>query len=125
MLDDAIITTIDSVKTALDGAGVGTIYDTIPAKATLPCVIIAPAPTLVTEGETFNHRELNLDLFILATPSTDNRNLQQLLYKAIAKTITALEEVDALAFDEVTRPEPIELNQTKTLAATLTVNLTL
>lgn len=125
MDNTAIIDAIDEVKTALASAGLGQVYDHIPAKPTLPSVIIAPAANFIEDGTAFNQRELNLDVWIISTPSTDNRNLQQTLYTNIAKAITALEAVDSLQFDTVEQPTPVEFNQTKTLAATIAVNVTL
>jgi len=121
----AIIDAIATITAALEGAEVGKIYDHIPAKPTLPSVIIAPALNFITDSLAFNQRELKLDVWILATPSTDTRNLQQILYKNIAKTITALEALDSIEFDSVEQPTAVELNQTKTLAATIAVNITL
>lgn len=125
MEEQAIITAITELKTVLDDAGLGQVYDHIPPKPNFPCVIIAPNPTFIGEGDTYTHRLLNLDIWVIAPPSQDNKAVQQNLYKNIANAITALETIQELQFDEAGQPTPIEYNQVKTLAAIIEVNITL
>jgi hypothetical protein len=125
MDNNAIIDAIGEVETALTSAGLGKIYDHVPAKPAFPCVIIAPVEPFITSGQTYLHRLVNLDVWIIPAPTPDNKALQENLYIATAKAITALEAVSALEFDEVGQPTPVEYNQARTLAITITINITL
>lgn len=125
METDAIIDAIGEVETALASAGLGKIYDHVPAKPVFPCVLITPVEPFITSGDRYSQRWLNLDVWIIPAPTPDNKTLQENLYKATAKAITALEAADALEFDEVGQPTPVEYNQARTLATTITINITL
>ena len=121
----AIIDAIGEIETALASAGLGKIYDHEPANPVFPSVIIAPDEPFIESGLTYTERIANLDLWVIVAPSPDNKALQENLYKNTAKAITALEAVDALRFDEVSQPSPVEYNQARTLAATISINITL
>jgi hypothetical protein len=117
-----IETQIAALVAAMEGEGLGTVYDTVPAKPTFPCVIIAPAPEFITEDDetAYGERKLNLDVWIISTPSQSNSYLQKELYRKIAKAITQLETIDDWIFDTVSQPQPVEYNQSKCLAAIIT-----
>lgn len=119
----AITDAITEIQTVLATAGLGKVYDHIPAKAVYPSIIIAPTAPFIEDSETFSQRKLNLDIWVLASPTPDNRNLQQTLYSAIATAITSLETLDALEFEEVSQPTQVEFNQAKTLAAIITASV--
>jgi len=121
MDENEIAEKIGVLVTALTDKGLGNVYDHIPSQPKFPCVIVAPAPEFITEDEenTFTERKINLDVWIVSTPSTDNQSLQKELYKKIAKAITELEQT-AFIFDTVGQPQPIEYNQSRCLSSTLT-----
>lgn len=125
MDDTAILDAIGEVETALEGEGLGKIYDHIPANPVFPCVIIAPDDPFLEPGVTYSERVLNLDLWIIPAPSASNKALQEALYTNTAKAITALEAVDTLIFDQVGQPTPVEYNQARSLATTISINITL
>ena len=121
----AIIDAIGEIETALDAADLGKIYDHIPANPVFPSVIIAPDDPFIGSGDTYTQRVLYLDIWVVAAPTPDNKALQENLYKNAAKAITALEDLDAVIFDEVGQPTPVEYNQAKTLATTISINITI
>jgi hypothetical protein len=113
---DAILDAISEVKTALDGAELGLVYETIPSKPSYPSVIIAPSDPLIDgDDETFDGTRVYLDVWIISTPSVDNKTTQQTLYRNVAKAFSALEENENFVFDTVAQPVPVEYNQAKTL----------
>jgi hypothetical protein len=125
MNEDAINDAIDGIKTQLDTAELGTVYDHIPAKPSFPCVIIAPGERWVAPpdtGPTFGQEELSLDVWLIAPPSTDNRSTQRKLNTNLVTAYNALEDISWLQFDEASPPVPVEYNQVKTLATIITVN---
>lgn len=122
MDENTIDTQIQVLKTALQNEGLGEVYDHIPAKPSFPCVIIAPATDFITEDDNtaITERKLNLDIWLVTKTSTSNKDLQQSLYKNIAKAITKLETIDEWIFDTVAQPQPVEYNQARALSSTIT-----
>lgn len=115
MDEEAIITAISEVKTALNGAGLGIVYEEIPKQPKFPSVIIAPGDTLLDDDETYDGVHVNLDVWIISTPSVDNKSTQQTLYRNVAKAFDALDAQQKFVFDTVAKPVPVEYNQSKTL----------
>ncbi len=115
MDEEAIITAIGEVKTVLDTAGLGMVYDVIPKHPKFPSVIIAPGDNLIEDDETFDGVRVVLDVWIITAPSVDNKSTQQALYRNVAKAFGALDEQQNFVFDTVAKPVPVEYNQAKTL----------
>lgn len=115
MDEEAIISAISEVKTVLDNAGLGIVYETIPKQPTFPSVIIAPGDNLIEDDETFDGVHVVLDVWIISAPSPDNKSTQQTLYRNVAKAFEALDAQENFVFDTVAKPVPVEYNQAKTL----------
>mgnify|MGYP003375232973 CR=1 FL=1 len=118
----AITDALDVITNTLETAGLGTIYNHVPAKPVYPCVIITPMPEFITDGDVYTQRLINLMVWVLVAPTPDNKKLQLNLYEQIPKALDALESLGALQFDNVGQPVPVEYNQVKTLAAIIEVN---
>lgn len=124
MDENAIVEAIEIVQAALAAdANFANVYDHIPSKPNFPCVVIAPGVDLIDDADTFSRRQVNIDIWIIAEPSSDNRSVQHSLYKDVARAITLLESVDDIEFDKASRPLPTTYNQTKTLASILEANI--
>lgn len=123
METNAIETAIAAIQEALTAPELGTVFDHIPAKPNFPCVIITTDDPFITEGETYNKRLANLDIWVAAKPSSSPKELQFGLYKNIIRVLNGLETLDEISFNEVTNIGPIEFNQTKTLAGIISVDI--